>query len=156
PTRRSSDLYQAARAGGTDAFVAKLKPQGSAIVWATYLGGKGDDAANGIALDGTGNVWFNGTTDSPDFPNAQGWTQGGEFVAEVNAAGTTLTYSARLPVDTAAASLAVDAAGTVHFAGYDGLVSTVSPTQPWAPRIFGIANSAFGPVGGRIVGAEAI
>src|ERR1035438_8365549 len=52
--------------------------------------------------------------------------------------------------------LALDSAGTVHLAGYDGLVSTVSPAQPWAPRIFGIANSAFGPVGGRIVGAEAI
>src|ERR1022692_4726622 len=89
--------YPAVRAGGTDAFAAKLNPQGTDMVWATYLGGKGDDAANGIALDGTGNVWFNGTTDSPDFPNAQGWTQGVEFVAGVNAAGTTLTYSARLP-----------------------------------------------------------
>ena len=148
--------YQAVLAGGTDAFAAKLNPQGSAMVWATYLGGKGDDAANALALDGTGNVWVSGTTASPDFPNQQGWALGGDFVAEVNAAGTALTYSARLPVDTADASLAVDAAGTVHFAGYDGLVSTVSPTQPWAPRIFGIANAAFGPVGGRMVGGEAI
>ena len=120
------------------------------------MGGKGDDAGNAIALDASGNVWFNGTTDSPDFPNAQGWTQGVEFVAGVHAAGTTLTYSARLPAFTAAKSLAVDAAGTVHLAGYGGLVSTVSPTQPWAPRVFGIANSAFGPMGGRIVGGEAI
>jgi uncharacterized protein (TIGR03437 family) len=112
--------YQAVRAGGTDAFAAKLNPLGTAMVWATYLGGAGTDAANGIALDATGNVWLSGTTDS------------------------------------AAATLAVDATGTVHFAGYDGLVSTVSPTQPWAPRIFGIANSAYGPVGGRIVGGEAI
>jgi uncharacterized protein (TIGR03437 family) len=148
--------YQLVRAGGTDAFAAKLNPLGTAMVWATYLGGKGDDAANGIALDGTGNVWLSGTTDSPDFPNAQGWTQGVEFVAGVNAAGTTLTYSARLPAFTAAKSLAVDAVGTVHLAGYDGLVSTVSPTQTWVPRIFGIANSAFGPVGGRMVGGEAI
>ena len=148
--------YQAVRAGGTDAFAAKLNPLGTAMVWATYLGGAGTDAANAIALDGTGNVWISGTTDSPDFPNRQGWAQGGDFLAELDAAGAALTYSARLPGDTADASLAVDAAGTVHFAGYDGLVSTVSPTQPWAPRIFGIANSAFGPVGGRIVGGEAI
>jgi uncharacterized protein (TIGR03437 family) len=149
-------VYQTARAGGTDAFAAKLNPQGSAMVWATYLGGKGDDAANAIALDASGNVWVSGTTASADFPNRQGWSQGGDFVAEVNAAGSTLTYSARLPGDTADASLAVDAAGTVHFAGYDGLISTVSPAQPWAPRIFGIANSAFGPVGGRITGGEAV
>jgi uncharacterized protein (TIGR03437 family) len=148
--------YQAVLAGGTDAFVAKLNPLGTAIVWATYLGGAGTDAANAIALDGTGNIWLSGTTDSQDFPNRQGWAQGGDFLAELDAAGTALTYSSRLPGDTAAASLAVDAAGTVHFAGYDGLVSTVSPTQPWAPRIFGIANSAFGPVGGRIVGGEVI
>jgi uncharacterized protein (TIGR03437 family) len=148
--------YQAGRVGGTDAFAAKLNPQGSAMVWATYLGGKGTDAARAIAIDSTGNVWVSGTTDSLDFPNRQGWALGGDFVAELNAAGTALAYSARLPDDTADASLAVDAAGTVHFAGLDGLVSTVSPTQPWAPRIFGIANSAFGPVGGRIVGGEAI
>jgi uncharacterized protein (TIGR03437 family) len=148
--------YQAVLAGGTDAFAAKLNPLGTAMVWATYLGGAGTDAANGIALDGTGNVWISGTTDSPDFPNRQGWAQGGDFLAELDAAGAALAYSARLPGDTADASLAVDAARTVHFAGYDGLVSTVSPTQPWAPRIFGIANSAYGPVGGRIVGGEAI
>jgi uncharacterized protein (TIGR03437 family) len=148
--------YQVERAGGTDAFAAKLNPLGSAVVWATYLGGKGDDAAHAIALDGRGNVWVSGTTASPDFPNRQGWSQGGDFVAGLNPAGATLFYSSRLPDDTADASLAVDAAGTVHFAGYDGLVSTVSPAQPVPPRIFGIANAAFGPVGGRIVGGEAI
>ena len=147
---------QAGRAGGTDAFAAKLNPQGSAMVWATYLGGMGADAASAIALDSTGNVWVSGTTDSPDFPNRQGWAQGRDFVAALTGAGTALTYSALLPQDTTAASLAVDAAGTLHLAGYGGLVSTVSPAQPWAPRIFGIANAAFGPVGGRLVGGEAI
>src|ERR1035437_511849 len=113
--------YQAALAGGTDAFAAKLNPGGSAGGWGTYLGGKGSD-----------------------------------FVAALNPAGSTLFYSSRLPDDTAAASLAVDAAGTLHFAGYGGLVSTLSLAQPVPPRIFGIANAAFGPVGGRIVGGEVI
>jgi len=70
--------------------------------------------------------------------------------------GSTLFYSSRLPNDTAEASLAVDAAGTLHFAGYGGLVSTLSPAQPPGPRIFGIANAAFGPAGGRMVGGELI
>jgi uncharacterized protein (TIGR03437 family) len=152
----TAGAFQAVRAGGTDAFAAKLNPQGSAVVWATYLGGKGEDAAHAIALDGTGNVWLSGTTDSPDFPNRQGWSQGGDFVAALNAAGSALTYSSRLPDDTAAASLAVDAAGTLHLAGYGGLVSTLSPTQSGAPRIVGIANAAFGPAGGRIVAGEVI
>jgi uncharacterized protein (TIGR03437 family) len=148
--------YQVARAGGTDAFAAKLNPQGSGVVWATYLGGKGTDAAHAIALDSAGNVWLSGTTDSPDFPNPPGWSQGSDFVAALNAAGSALTYSSRLPNDTAAASLAVDGAGTLHLAGYGGLVSTLTPTQPLAPRIFGIANAAFGPAGGRMVGGELI
>src|ERR1035441_9538337 len=102
----TKSAYQATRAGGTDAFAAELNPEGSAMVWATYLGGKGDDAANAIAVDASGNVWVSGTTASADFPNRQGWSQDGDFVAEVNATGTALTYSARLPADTAAASVA--------------------------------------------------
>jgi uncharacterized protein (TIGR03437 family) len=148
--------YQAKRAGDTDAFVAKLNPQGSGVVWATYLGGKGKDAANSVALDGAGTVWLNGTTASADFPNRPGWSQGGDFVSALNTAGSALTYSSRLPNDTAVASLAVDAGGVLHFAGYGGLVSTLSPAASVAPRIFGIANAAFGPVGGRIAGGEAI
>ncbi len=148
--------YQTARGGGTDAFAAELNPQGSAMVWATYLGGKGDDAAHAIALDSTGGVWVSGTTASPDFPNRTGWSQGGDFLTGLNAAGSTLIYSSRLPNDTAAASLAVEAAGTAHLAGYGGLVSTITTAQAVAPRIFGIANAAFGPVGGRITGGELI
>ena len=148
--------FQPARAGGTDAFAAKLNPQGSAVVWATYLGGKGDDAAHAISLDTAGNVWLAGTNGSPDFPNQIGWSQGGDFLTGLNAAGSTLIYSSRLPDDTAAASLAVDAAGVAHLAGYGGLVSTLTTAQGGCgcPRIFGLANAAFGPAGGRLVAGE--
>jgi uncharacterized protein (TIGR03437 family) len=152
----TAGVFQAGLNGKEDAFAAKLNPQGSAMVWATYLGGSGTEAGKAIALDPGGNVWVSGITDSPDFPNRQGWSQGSNFVVALNAAGSALTYSSLLPFDTAEAGLAVDADGTVHFAGYDGLVSTLSPTQPWTPRIFGIANAAYGPLGGRIVGGEAI
>jgi uncharacterized protein (TIGR03437 family) len=150
--------YQAKRAGGTDAFAAKLNPLGSAVVWATYLGGKGTDAAHAIALDATGNVWLTGTTDSPDFPNQIGWSTGSDFLTGLNASGSALVYSSRLPGDTAAASVAVDAAGTLHIAGYGGLVSTITTFQGGCgcSRIFGIANAAFGPAGGRIAGGEVI
>ena len=109
------------------------------MVWATYLGGKGADAANAIALDTAGNVWLAGTNGSADFPNQIGWSQGGDFLTGLNAAGSTLIYSSRLPDDTAAASLAVDAAGVAHLAGYGGLVSTLTTAQGGCgcPRIFG-------------------
>ena len=148
--------FQPARSGGTDVFAAKLNPQGSAVVWATYLGGKGDDAAHAISLDTAGNVWLAGTNRSPDFPNQIGWSQGGDFLTGLNAAGSTLIYSSRLPDDTAAASLAVDPAGVAHLAGYGGLVSTLTTAQGGCgcPRIFGVANAAYGPAGGRLVAGE--
>ena len=152
----TAGAFQTQRTGATNAFAAKLNPQGSAMVWASYLGGKAADTAHAIAVDSKGNVWMSGTTASADFPNQQAWSLGGDFVAGLNAAGSALTYSSRLPDDTAAASLAVDAAGTLHFAGFGGLVSTLSPTATLAPRIFGITNSAFGLAGGRITGGELI
>jgi uncharacterized protein (TIGR03437 family) len=152
----TAGALQTVRKGETDAFAGKLNPQGSAMVWATYLGGKGADGAHAIALDASGNVWLNGTTASADFPNQAGWSQGSDFVTGLNAARSALIYSSRLPDDTAAASVAVDGAGTLHIAGYGGLVSTLTTAQGGASRIFGIANAAFGPVGGRIAAGEVI
>jgi uncharacterized protein (TIGR03437 family) len=138
----------------SDAFVAKLNPAGSAMVWATFLGGRDIDQANAVAVDGSGNVWVTGTTASADFPNAQGWSQGGDFVAGLNAAGTALPYAARYPNDTVAQTIAVDATGTLHVAGFSGIVSTLAPSQKPTMRIFGIANAAYGPLGGRISPSE--
>ena len=56
----------------SDAFVAKLNlnpnvPQGSQLVWSTYLGGTGSDSSTGVAVDsGAANVYVIGTTDSTD------------------------------------------------------------------------------------------
>ena len=139
-----------------DAFVAKLNPTGTAMVWATYLGGKAADAGNAIALDPSGNVWIAGATASPDFPNAQGWSSGGDFVAEFNAAGTRLPYAARYPTGAASQTIACDAAGAIHFAGPAGLVSTLTPPGPPVSRIFGVANSAYGNIGGHVSPSELI
>jgi hypothetical protein len=55
---------------GSDAFVAKLNPngaQGEQLIWSTYLGGSGTDSGTGIALDsGAANVYVTGTTNSAD------------------------------------------------------------------------------------------
>lgn len=140
----------------TDAFVLKLKPDGSGLVWASYLGGQGVDTANAIAVDASGAVWVGGVTASAEFPNAQGWSQGGDFVAGFSATGASLPYAARFPDDSAGHSLAVDSAGLLHAAGTTGLVSTIAPSQVSTPRIFAIANAAAGPGGGRIVAQEMI
>ena len=51
-----------------DAFVAKFDSTGSNLVYLTYLGGNGDDAATGIAVDAEGNAYITGVTDSIDYP----------------------------------------------------------------------------------------
>ena len=147
---------------GPDAFVAKLNPGGSAMVWATYLGGTAADAAQTIAVDSAGNVWASGTTISVDFPTTVSTiTPGGrEFLAEMNSTGSALEYSALFPANTVAQALAVDPGGTVHVGGATGLISAFSsgsaPGQTAAPWMFGIANAAGGTLSGRFAPAELI
>ena len=53
-----------------DAFVAKFSPSGAAL-WSTYWGGASADVAYTLTLDGVGNVYFAGTTESfADFPKS--------------------------------------------------------------------------------------
>jgi hypothetical protein len=52
----------------SDAFIFKLSADGSHAVYSTYLGGSGEDAGYGIAVDGSGNAYVTGTTSSSDFP----------------------------------------------------------------------------------------
>jgi uncharacterized protein (TIGR03437 family) len=141
----------------TDVFVAKINSTGSALAWATFIGGKLTDTAKSIALDRSGNVWIAGITASPEFPNQQGWMmRGGDFVLGLNPAGSSLLYSAQYPSGTVSQSVAVDPTGTLHVAGPTGLVSTVTPQGTPLMRVFGIANAAFGPVLGRVAPFEVV
>ena len=147
--------------GSYDAFVAKLNPTGSAMVWATFLGGTATDQAQTIATDSAGNVWVSGITNSNDFPTKVSVTpNGSEFLAELNSTGSALSYSALFPGNTGAAVLAVDAGGTVHVGGATGLISAFSPGsapgQTSAAWTFGIANAAGGVVLGRLAPGELI
>ena len=84
------NAIQAGYAGGTnygDAFVTEIAAGGQSLFYSTYLGGSGDDAAYGIAVDGPGNAYVTGGA-STDFPlvNAFQSTSGlnGEaFLAEI-------------------------------------------------------------------------
>ena len=55
---------------GGDAFVTKVNPLGTAFAYSTYLGGKGDEAALGIAVDPSGNATVAGFSLSTDFPTS--------------------------------------------------------------------------------------
>ena len=56
--------------GDRDAFIAKLKADGTALTYSTYLGGTYRDYGYGIAVDGAGNAYVTGETGQPIFPSA--------------------------------------------------------------------------------------
>src|SRR5262249_14449703 len=90
-------LQQINKGGNGDAFVAKLNATGSALSYATYLGGEGFDAAYGLAVDGAGDAFVTGLTVSTSFPTANAvkgsYAGGGDaFVAELNPSGGSLAY----------------------------------------------------------------
>lgn len=57
--------------GGGDAFVAKLRPDGTGLLWATYLGGNGEDYGLALARGSGGQLYGAGWTGSPNFPQVQ-------------------------------------------------------------------------------------
>ncbi len=84
--------------GSDDGFLSKLTPDGSALVYSTYIGGSEYDQVRALALDGDGNAYVTGITESANFPTSnpiQASYAGKQdtFVAKVSADGSALVYS---------------------------------------------------------------
>jgi hypothetical protein len=145
---------QATLKGSSNAFVAELSADGSALVYSTYLGGRGGyegDYGRGIAVDQYGQIFVTGTTGSPDFPtlNAIQPRLGGAGKALQNAFVTSLspgggllysTYLGGSIVDIGS-GIAVDAAGNTYVSGvtYSPDFPTVNALQPAPGGPFGNA-----------------
>jgi hypothetical protein len=132
--------------GAANAFVTKVNPAGTALVYSTFLGGSGSDSATGVAVDSAGNAYVTGAAGSTNFPVTAGAFQTvnngaisqlttgltNAFVTKLNATGTALVYSTFLggsggvvnlsPTLAAvagdqAAGIAVDSAGDAYVTG---------------------------------------
>jgi hypothetical protein len=94
----TAGAFQTTFGGGTyDVFVTKLHASGSSLVYSTYIGGSSDDYGSGIAVDGSGNAYVTGNTDSNNYDVTPGAFQttldGGYyddvFVTKLDMSGTT-------------------------------------------------------------------
>lgn len=83
-------------AAGAEAFVAKLSADGTQLIYATFLGGEGEDAARAVTVEGS-RAYVAGETDSQQFPGVEGETLAtagttDAFVAVINSEGTGVEY----------------------------------------------------------------
>ena len=123
----TAGAFSEALEGFIDAFVTKLNPSGSGLVYSTYLGGSdGDfDDGLGIAVDASGSAYVTGVTNATDFPTTPGAFNrspaGFEdaFVVKLDPLGEELVYSTLLgglEYD-AGFGIAIDSAGNAYVTG---------------------------------------
>jgi hypothetical protein len=138
--------------GGTDAFVTKINPSGSELVYSTYLGGSNRDSGSRIAVDASGNAYVTGFTQSTNFPTASalqpalGGPGGSAFVTKINASGSALVYSTYFGGSGSGLNgdfgvgIAVDASENAYVTG--GTYSTNFPTvNALQPTLGGFLNA---------------
>lgn len=129
---------QVSSAGGFDVFITKINPVGTAMMYASTLGGSRDDAASGIAVDGAGNIYLTGETKSSNFPTVfpiQASLRGNTdlFVTKINAAGSAVVYSTYLggTRNDVAHGIALDGFNNAYITGWTDSSNfpVVSPLQ---------------------------
>ena len=125
--------------GHLDAFVARLAPDGSRLVYSTFLGGSGGDTLEGVALDVQGAATVAGYTDSNDFPTTPGSFdtvhngRNDALVARLSSDGSRLLFSTFLggAEEDWASAVTVDSRNVTTIVG-----STCSAGFPTSPGAF--------------------
>lgn len=110
-----------AHTGDRDAFGAKLDAKTGSLVWNTFLGGKGEDLGEGIAVDGSGNLYISGTSAGAWAAPVRPHTTGKDvFAARLDAATGELRWNTFLggPGNDYGRGMAVDAGGHVYVTGW--------------------------------------
>ena len=123
----TSGVFQPANpSGGYSEFVTKVSPDGTHLLWSTYLGGSGFSFQDSLAIDSQNNVWVSGTTQGGgNFPlrDAYQATEAGGYdghITQFKSDGTAVLYSTYLggSGDDVAAAIALDPQDNVYVAGY--------------------------------------
>jgi Tol biopolymer transport system component/photosystem II stability/assembly factor-like uncharacterized protein len=121
----TAGAYQTTLGDSFNAIITKLNPTGSGLVYSTYVGGSRFEEGDGIVLDGAGNAYVVGHTESANFPTTAGVAQsqpgGGydAFVLSLNVAGSGLRYSTFLggAAQDFGLAIAIDSATNAYVSG---------------------------------------
>ena len=149
-------------AGGvSDAFVTRVNPTGTAFLYSTYLGGRGEDHATKVRVDSAGAAYLTGYTNSSDFPTRSAFqaVPGGgacgsssspascfdAFVTKLNAEGSALLYSTYLGGSGGdyGYGLAVDDAGSAYVTGLTTSTNFPVSAEAFQSRGGGTSVDAF-------------
>jgi photosystem II stability/assembly factor-like uncharacterized protein len=126
----ASDTAYAATSVNPDAFVAKINPAGTALLYSTFLGGTGLDYALGIAFNSSGSAFVTGSAQSPDFP-----TTAGAFQKATGLSRTTAFVSSISTKTPACTYNASPASAFFYASGGPANFSVVAPSGcKWTPR----------------------
>ena len=135
-----SNPLQASYGGGpSDAFVAKLPPSGSSLIYSGYLGGAGQDQGTALAVDSSGSAYVVGSTSSASFAPATAVGSCGAgnlthaFVSKLNTAGNGFAYKTCLGGNGTdqASAVAINSSGYAYVVG-----STSSTNFPTTARAY--------------------
>ncbi len=168
----TAGAYKTAYTSGAKAnvFVAKYNSNGSALLFATYLGGSGLDYPAGIKVDSGFNVILGGTTNSTNFPLANNFTNPAlaagnhVFVSKLNSNGAALLYSTYLGGNGAdvASGVAIDSSGLIYVTGtttstnFPTVAATNQTTFQTMPKIGATTQFFFSKLQSSLAGANSL
>ncbi len=115
------------------AFVTKLDPTGSSLVYSTYLNGNNPGFTNGfgIAVDSAGNAHITGSTSSNDFPVVNGLKTTSSFFKSLDAAVTWSNQNSGLAGEGIALAVAPNAPNTIYEVTSDGIYRSNDGGATW-------------------------
>jgi uncharacterized protein (TIGR03437 family) len=144
--------------GNGDIFIAKLSPDGTSLVYSTYLGGTGEEFASGIAVDGSGDAYITGATTSTDLPMADAFQNSNQgamnaLVAALDPTGASLLFSSYLGGSgTATASgTAGDMGNAISVSCSSGVVVAGSTASSDFPVTSGVAQGTYAGAGDAFI-----
>jgi photosystem II stability/assembly factor-like uncharacterized protein len=157
-TQAPSTVFASTRSG-SDAFATMFRPDGT-LLFSTYLGGTGEDSAQGVAIDVLDAVYVTGSTKSLDLATVgpyQSQNAGGDdvWVAKIDPKQPAVLYCSYLggSLDDHASAITVNALGEAFVTGYTYSRSfpTVSPLQATLEKAYSAFVTRFDATGGKLL-----